>query len=188
MFYIKLLESVSKSFKNLYVFVKWIKEIWVCNLCNGFILSGQVRYKSYEYKAFDLCESCYLKERSAQSQLFKNGMFLPEKEHRFQIKKRVDANFSNQTLNNVFVEYSQRPCFGTLNIEKKKYEWVSYGLVHQRVLNFAAGLVSVVLIKDKYDRKERDFISICGKNSMEWLLLILRAFIKKLSLFLFILH
>jgi long-subunit acyl-CoA synthetase (AMP-forming)/nucleoside-diphosphate-sugar epimerase/acyl carrier protein len=145
---------------------------WCCDSCLSTINSGNLRYKSLEYDSYDLCETCYEKELESNSELYRNGWFISETKHRFELKELVRGNHSNETLNNAFVQFSHRPCFGVLNLEKKQYEWISYKETHERVLNFAAGLVATGLVQNVQQVSDtsgnREFVAICARNCLEW--------------------
>ncbi|KAG2391938.1 hypothetical protein C9374_013423 [Naegleria lovaniensis] len=166
---------------------------WICNMCVGVIESNTVRYVNYNEKQFDLCEACFnkcydhvlKKKKKHNSQMDDENEFeqiieqdlefiIPETGHYFDMKKKTESDRVNKTMFRSFIENSLKPCFGLLNSSTDKYIWMRYEQVFHLVCCIALGLEHVLQVPKKYSNSlsttERCFVSICGKNNLDWYL------------------
>ncbi|KAL9650443.1 hypothetical protein ABK040_004667 [Willaertia magna] len=136
-----------------------VKYQWICNKCISIIESGTIRYTNLNASSsYDLCESCF--------------------------RKIIKSNRTNETLFKSFIEFENFPCFGTLkrkNIGNEEsildFEWLSYKQVFHRICCLSMGLeyfITKTLQNEKLnetsDIDNRIYLSICGKNCLDWYL------------------
>jgi long-subunit acyl-CoA synthetase (AMP-forming) len=93
------------------------------------------------------------------------------------------GDIANETIGNMFVTYSDRKCLATY--QNGVYVYSTYEQIHNRILNFAAGLVKLQMIPNikhltSSALDTRTYVVICGKNSLEWFLTDYACVIKSL--------
>lgn len=103
------------------------------------------------------------------------GFFIPETAHYFDMKKKIESDRVNKIMFKSFIENRLKPCFGLLNSSADKYEWMRYEQVFHLICCIALGLEYFLQVPKKYSTndkswKERCFVSICGKNNLDWYL------------------
>jgi long-subunit acyl-CoA synthetase (AMP-forming) len=135
--------------------------VWLCENCHTLIKRGEKRWQCQDCVTYNLCNRCNLEG------VHDHHEKILETEDRLVLKDRVNADYTNATINNALRIFSHRPCLGVRHPTKNRYKWSTYGEVHTRVLNLAAGLVHLGIVPNELT-SQRTFVSICAKNCLEW--------------------